>query len=105
KAHQLPMLQILIAAVSTISMDPVLVRFLMAGIGGAAGMGFYLLAGDLFGEKWAFPATLLFVTNPFVLAVSTVPFQEILMLAALFLAFHFFYNERWLAASLWLWVV
>jgi hypothetical protein len=100
KAHQLPMLQILIAAVSTISMDPVLVRYLMAVIGAVAGLGFYWMVTDVCGEKWAFPAALFFVTNPFVLAVSTVPFQEILMLAALFFAFHFFYNERWAAASL-----
>jgi len=46
------------------------------------------------------PAALLFVTDPFVLAMSTVPYQEILMLAALFFTFHFFYTERWLAASL-----
>lgn len=99
KAHQLPMLQILIAGVSRISMDPVWVRYLMAAIGAVAGLGFYWLAADLFGEEWAFPAALLFVTNPFVLAISTVPFQEILMLAALFFAFHFFYVERWLWAS------
>src|SRR5437588_7596934 len=64
KAHQLPMLQILIAGVSTVSMDPVLVRYLMAVMGAAAGVGFYWLAADLFGEKWALPAALLFVTNP-----------------------------------------
>src|SRR5690349_14960940 len=64
KAHQLPMLQILIAAVSSISMDPALVRYLMAGIGALAGLGFYWLIADLFGEKWAFAAALLFVTNP-----------------------------------------
>jgi hypothetical protein len=52
------------------------------------------------GEKFAFPAALLFVTHPYILAVSTVPFQEILMLAALFFAFHFFYNGHWTAASL-----
>ncbi len=100
KAHQLPMLQILIAAVSRVSMDPALVRYLMAVIGAIAGLGFFWLIEDLFGDKWAFPAALLFVTNPFILAVSTVPFQEILMLAALFFAFHYFYREHWLAASL-----
>lgn len=99
RAHQLPLLQTLIAAVSWISPDPDLVRYLMATIGAVAGLGFYCMAGDLFGEKWAFPAALLFVTNPFILAVSTVPFQEILMLAALFFAFHFFYREQWAAAS------
>jgi hypothetical protein len=102
KSYQLPMLQILIAAVSRISMDPVLVRYMVAVIGAFAGVAFYWMARDLLGETYAFPAALLFATNPFVTAVSTVPFQEILMLAALFQAFHFFYKERWLWSSLFL---
>jgi hypothetical protein len=100
KSYQLPMLQVLIAGVSRISMDPVLVRYMVAVIGAVAGVAFYFLVRDLFGETYALPAALLFATNPFVTAVSTVPFQEILMLAALFLAFHFFYRERWLWSSL-----
>jgi len=100
KSYQLPLLQVLISAVSTISMNPIVVQFLIAVIGAVAGVGFYLLAADFAGEKFAFPAALLFVTHPYILAVSTVPFQEILMLAALFFAFHFFYNEHWIAAAL-----
>ena len=102
KSYQLPMLQTLIAGVSRISMDPALVRYMVAAIGAIAGVAFYFLVRDLFGEQYAFPAALLFATNPFVTAVSTVPFQEILMLATLFLAFHFFYRERWLWSSLFL---
>jgi hypothetical protein len=98
--HQLPMLQVLIAAVSKISTNPVLVRYLDAVIGGIAGVAFFWMIRDLFGEGWAFPAALLFVSNPFFLALSTVPFQEMLMLAGVLLAFHFFYTENWLAASL-----
>jgi len=98
--HQLPMLQVLIAAVSKISTSAVLVRYLDAMIGAIAGVAFFWMIRDLFGGKWAFPAALLFVSNPFFLALSTVPFQEILMLAGLLLAFHFFYTEKWLAASL-----
>jgi len=98
--HQLPMLQVLIAAISTISTNPVLVRYMDAAIGGLAGIAFFWMIQDLFGEKWAFPAALLFVSNPFFLALSTVPFQEMLMLAGLLLAFHFFYREKWLAATL-----
>ncbi len=98
--YQMPGLQMLIAAVSEISTDPALVRYMMAAIGATAGLGFYLVIRDLLGEKWAFPAALLFVTNPFLLVLSTVPYQEILMLAGLLLAFHFFYTEKWLAASL-----
>src|SRR5258708_655757 len=98
--HQLPMLQVLIAAVTKISADPIWVRYLDAVIGGIAGVGFFWMIRDLFGEQWAFPAALLFVSNPFFMALSTVPFQEMLMLAGLMLAFHFFYTEKWLAASL-----
>jgi hypothetical protein len=100
--HQLPMLQVLIFAVTKISPDPALVRYLVAFIGGMAGVGFYWVVTDLFGEKWALPAALLFVSNPFFLAQSTVPYQEGLMLAGLLFAFHFFYTERWLFSSLFL---
>ncbi len=102
KAHQLPLLQLLIAGVSLVSMDPLWIRLLMAVIGAVAGVGVYLLARDLFGEPIAFASGLLFATNPYITAVSTVPFQEILMLATLFFAFHYFYRERWWAAGLWL---
>jgi hypothetical protein len=98
--HQLPMLQVLIAAVSKISANPVWVRYMDAAIGAIAGVAFFWMIRDLFGERWAFPAALLFVSNPFFLALSTVPFQEMLMLAGLLLAFHFFYTENWLPASL-----
>jgi hypothetical protein len=98
--HQLPMLQILIFAVTKISPDPRLVRYLDALIGAMAGVGFYWVGADLFGKKWAFPAALLFVSNPFFLALSTVPYQESLMMAGLLFAFHLFYTERWLASSL-----
>jgi len=100
KAHQLPALQFLIAGVSLVSMDAALVRYLMAVIGAVAGLAFYWVAKDLFGAKFAFPGALLFISHPFILAESTVPFQEILMLAGLLLAFHFFYTGRWIAASL-----
>jgi len=98
--HQLPMLQVLIAGVTKMSPNAVWIRYLDAVIGGIAGVGFFRMIRDLFGEKWAFPAGLLFVSNPFFLALSTVPFQEMLMLAGLLFAFHFFYTEKWLAASL-----
>ncbi len=100
RGHQLPMLQVLISGVSMVSMNPVLVQYMMAMIGTVAGLGFYWVVADLCGEKWAFPAALLFITHPYVLAISTVPFQEILMLAALLFAFHFFYTEKWWLASI-----
>jgi hypothetical protein len=97
--HQLPMLQALIWAVTKISTDAALVRYMDAIVGAVGGVGFYWVIADLFGEKWALPSALLFVTNPFFLALSTVPYQEGLMLAGLLFAFHFFYTERWLASS------
>lgn len=100
KAHQLPMLQVFIATLSHVSMNPLFVQFLMAVIGAIAGLGFYWLAADFCGEAWALPAALLFVSHPYILAVSTVPFQEILALAGLIFAFHFFYTDRFVAASL-----
>ena len=98
--HQLPMLQILISGVSKISSDPLLVRYLIALIGAAASLGFYWMIRDLFGDQWAVAGAVFFMTNPFLLALSTVPYQEILMLGGLVFAFHFFYTENWIAASL-----
>jgi hypothetical protein len=98
--HQLPMLQILISGVSKISSDPLLVRYLVALIGAAATLGFYWMIRDLFGDQWAVAGAVFFMTNPFFLALSTVPYQEILMLGGLVFAFHFFYTENWIAASL-----
>ena len=101
-AHNLPLLQALIAAVSRISLNPLLVRILDAALGALGGVGFYWMAGDLFGPKWALPAALIYITNPFFLALSIVPFQEPLMLACLVLAFHLFYKEQWPLASIFL---
>jgi hypothetical protein len=100
--HWLPMLQMHIFAVRKISPDPTLVRCLVALIGASAGVGFYWVVEELFGEKWAFPAALLFVSNPFFVAQSTVPYQESLMLAGLLFAFHFFYKEWWFTSSFFL---
>jgi hypothetical protein len=98
--HQLPMLQILISGVTKISPDPLLVRYLVSLIGAVATLGFYWMVRDMFGEQWAMAGAVFFMTNPFFLALSTVPYQEMLMLAGLVFAFHFFYNENWIAASL-----
>jgi hypothetical protein len=98
--HQLPMLQILISGVTKISPDPLVVRCLVSLIGALATLGFYWMLRDMFGEQWATAGAVFFMTNPFFLALSTVPYQEMLMLAGLVFAFHFFYNEYWIAASL-----
>lgn len=99
-AHQLPALQASIFYISKISADPVLIRCWMALIGAVAGVGFYYLAADLFSSSDALWAALFFSANPLIIAYSIVPYQEILMLAGLFFAFHFLFTERWLPASL-----
>ncbi|HYM10006.1 MAG TPA: hypothetical protein VEU62_04705 [Bryobacterales bacterium] len=98
--HQLPALQASIHYLSRISTDPLLIRCWMALLGAVAGVGFYYLATDLMDRAAAFWAALFFVANPLLLAYSIVPYQEILMLAALAFAFHFFFTENLPAASL-----
>ncbi len=99
-AYQLPLLQAGIHYLSLLSENPLLIRYGMALIGAVAGVGFYYMAVSLMGRATAFSCALFFVSSPFVLAYSVVPYQEILMLAALFFSFHFFFEENWSAASL-----
>jgi hypothetical protein len=98
-SYQLPALQAAIHYLGFVSTDAALVRWFMAAVGAVAGWGFYLLASALLGRAGAFVAAAFFVTNPFLVAYSIVPYQEILMLASLFFAFHFFFAGKWLAAS------
>ena len=96
-SQQLPALQTSIFLLSRLSDHPLLIRYWMAFLGALAGLAFYSLSRDL---QLPPLAALLFVTHPYILAVSTVPYQEILMLAALCGAFHFHFNDRPVAASL-----
>jgi type IV secretory pathway TrbD component len=99
-SYQLPLLQLCIYLVSQLSPNIIGIRLFMAALGALATLGFYLLAEDFAGERAAFWAALLFTTNPLVLPVSIVPYQEILMLTGLLFAFHFFVKEKWTAAGL-----
>lgn len=99
-SYQLPLLQSLIYLVSQFSTNVFWVRLLMAAIGAVSVLGFYLLAEDFTNQRSAFWGALLFATNPLVLPVSIVPYQETLMLAGLLFAFHFFVKEKWIAAGL-----
>ena len=85
-AYQLPLLQLGVHYISLISENPLWIRYLMVLIGASAGLGFYLMTKELLGPNAAFYTALIFVTNPFVLAYSIVPYQEILMLGGLFSA-------------------
>src|SRR5262245_22158386 len=95
-SHQLPLLQLLIWAVSRFTAGNVPVRLMMAAIGALAAVSFYYLAADFAGPRAAFLGALLFATNPFITPISTVPYQEILLTATLLAAFHFCFNRRWI---------
>lgn len=101
-SHQLPLLQLLIAAISRVTMNYVAVQAFMAAIGALSGVAFYLLAKDLVEERAAFWAALMFSSAPMIAAHSIVPYQESLMLVCVLLAFHYFYDERYIASSIWL---
>ena len=95
-AYQLPGLQAAIYAVS----NPLAVRYLMALIGAVASVGCYCLASHLMPQRAALLTGLIFASNPFLIQLSIVPYQEVLMLGALMFAFHFFFNGRFLTSSL-----
>lgn len=98
-SYQLPLLQALIHGLSTLTNDPLAVRYFMALAGAAAGLAFYALACSLLGRTAGFQTALLFASSPFVIAFSIVPYQEILMLAGLFAAFYFAFERKWIAAG------
>src|SRR5271167_2097617 len=98
--HQLPLLQLIVYGIGRLTRSYLADQCVMALIGAAAALAFYFLARDLVTESAAFLAALLLATNPFLVTFSIVPYQESLMLGLIFLAFHFFYTERPLAASL-----
>ncbi len=98
-SYQLPLLQVLIYGVSLISPNLLIVRFLMALIGAAAGLGFYWLIRCFVSERTGVIAALLFTANPFLVEISIVPFQELLMLAGLLFAFAYLFRDKWVAAS------
>jgi hypothetical protein len=101
-SHQLPLLQVIIYAVSLVSENIVLMRVVMALIGAASGVAFYLLARFFASERSSLFAALLFTLNPFLVEISIVPFQETLMLACLLFALGYYFRERKVAAAIWL---
>src|SRR5579862_3604510 len=101
-SHQLPLLQLIIAAISRVTLNYLAVQCAMAAIGAMVGVAFYLLARDLVEERAAFLAGLIMTTAPMVAAHSIVPYQESLMLVCVLLAFHYFYAQRYAASSIWL---
>lgn len=101
-AHQLPLVHAVIHVLAKFGDGPLAVRYFMALAGAVAGVGAYRLGMDLLGRAGGFAAGLMFASQLFVLLYSIVPYQEILMLAGLLFAFHYFLNARWMTASGWL---
>ncbi len=92
-AYQLPLLQVLIFGANVLSQDPVTLRYLMAAVGGLAGVAFYWLSSLLWGREIGLLCTLFFLCNPFILVHSLVPYQEILMLLLLCLGLAFLFES------------
>jgi hypothetical protein len=101
-SYQLPLLQALIWAVTRISTGVLCVRLLMAALGAFAAVAFYRFAADFAGERAALAGALLFATDPFLTPVSSVPYQEILLLGCLLAALRPLFRGRDFPAALWL---
>jgi Dolichyl-phosphate-mannose-protein mannosyltransferase len=101
-SYQLPLLQCFIWLLTRVTPGTLAVRLMMAVIGALAAVAFYYLAAELAGPRAALLGALLLATNPYITPVSTVPYQEILLLATLFAAFFFFFRRRWIAAAVFL---
>jgi hypothetical protein len=101
-SYQLPLLQSLIWAVTRISTNVLSVRLLMAALGAFAAVAFYRFAADFAGERAALAGALLFATDPFLTPVSSVPYQEILLLGCLLAALRSLFRGRDVSAAVWL---
>ena len=101
-SYQLPLLQSLIWAFTRFFTSVLSVRLLMAALGAFAAIAFYRFALDFVSERAALAGALLFGTNPFITPVSSVPYQEILLLGCLLLALRSLFHRRDLSASVWL---
>jgi hypothetical protein len=101
-SHQLPLLQFLMWTVTRVTTGIVPIRLMMACLGALAAVAFYYFARDFAGPAAAVAGALLFATNPFITPISTVPYQEILLLGTLLAAFHFFFARRWMPAAIFL---
>jgi hypothetical protein len=101
-SYQLPLLQALIWGVTRISASVFSVRLLMAALGAFTAVAFYRFALEFAGERAALAGALLFATNPFMTPISSVPYQEILLLGCLLAALRPLFRGRDLPASVWL---
>jgi len=97
-SHQLPVLQAAVHLIMGLTNDPLWVRYFVALAGAVAGVGFYYLCARLLGRGPALAPAVWFAIHPFVVAYSTVPYQEILMLSGLF-CLHFLLRRTMVAGE------
>jgi hypothetical protein len=99
-SYQLPLPQATVHYLHTLTPDPLAVRWFMALLGAISGPAFFLLAEKFVPSADAFAGALLFTLNPFILPLSTVPYQETLMVTGLLFAFYGAFADRPLVASI-----
>lgn len=100
----LPLLQFVIFVVGRITADLTLIRVMLALIAGFAVVGIYLLSARLFNVTAGLISAAMLASNMVFLALSTVPYQEVLFILLLFLGLYFLDREehlidRYLAAG------
>ncbi len=93
-SYQLPVLQALIYAITKAGGELLEIRWMMAVAGAAASVGFYLMIRAMLDERSALASALLFAANPFLVELSIVPYQEVIMLGGLCLSLACFFRER-----------
>jgi hypothetical protein len=93
-SYQLPVLQVLLYAISKAGGGLLEIRWMMAAAGAAASAGFYLMVRAMLDERLALASALLFAVNPFLVELSIVPYQEVIMVGGLCLSLAFYFRER-----------
>ncbi len=97
-AHNLPLFQLLVYGMSRVTELLWPMRAMCALIGALTGVAFHLMVRELLvessAERSALFGALLFTSNPFLVELSIVPFQETLMLGLLLLSFYFYFRRQ-----------
>ena len=93
-SYQLPLLQALIYEVSKAGGGLIEIRWMMAAAGAAAGVGFYLMLSAILADRSALAGALFFGVNPFLVELSIVPYQEVIMLGGVCLSLACFFRQR-----------
>jgi hypothetical protein len=101
-SYQLPLLQLLVWATTHGVAGTAMARVMMAVLGALATLAFYSLAAEFVPPWAALAGAVLFATQPYIAPISTVPYQEILLLGALLAAFHCFFRRRWVWSAVFL---